>query len=122
LLFHPRLLQRTCALCQRWLYDDEHSVLTRGGQRICRPPGSPTPCWKCPKQSPAHAAGYERDLDRIVRVVELYHRVRATAGRCLSDREAHDPLTTRYLAIVDRLVRQLERARKFPEPRSGDIA
>jgi hypothetical protein len=110
LLFHPHLLQRTCARCQQWLYDDQHQFVMRAGQRVRRPPGSPTPCWTCPKQSPAHARRYERDLDKIGATVDLYFRVRATAGRCLSQREAADRLTARNLSIVDTIVRKWELA------------
>ncbi|MBI3837398.1 MAG: hypothetical protein HY288_05640 [Planctomycetia bacterium] len=110
LLFHPQLLNRTCASCQEWLYDDQHRFIMRAGQRVSRPKGSPTPCWKCPKESPVHAAGYERDIDKIASTIDLYFRVRATAGRCLSPCEAADPLTVRKLSIVDRIVRKWELA------------
>jgi hypothetical protein len=110
LLFHPQLLKRTCASCRQWLYDDRHHIVTRAGQPVCRPPGSPTPCWKCPKGSPAQSAGLERDLDKIGATVDLYFRVRATAGRCLSQREAADLLTVRNLSIVEAIVRKWEAA------------
>lgn len=108
LLFHPQLLHRSCASCRTWMYDDRHQVITRLGAPVRRPPGSPTPCWKCPKQSPAHALGYERDLARIQRTLRLYFAVRATAGRVLSEREAADPLLARHLAMIDVLVRRWE--------------
>ena len=110
LLFHPQLLKRTCASCRQWLYDDQHRFVTRAGQPVRRPPGSPTPCWKCPKGSPAQSAGYERDLDKIGATMDLYFRVRATVGRCLSQREAADSLTVRNLSIVDAIVRKGEAA------------
>ncbi len=118
LLFHPQLLSRSCASCQAWLYDDDHRVVMRQGRPLRRPPSSPTPCWKCPKQSPALAAGCERDLDRIHRTLELYYQVRATAGRLLSDREAADPLLARNLAIVDAIVRKWELAQMARAVRS----
>ena len=37
----------------------------------------------------------------------LYFEVQATAGRCLSDREAADRLLARHLAIVDAVVRRV---------------
>jgi hypothetical protein len=110
ILFHPQLLKRTCARCQTWLFDDAHSILTRAGQPLRRPDGSVPPCWKCPKQSPAHARGYERDMDRIVRTLALYFQSRATHGRSLSERAARDALLARNLAIVDSIVRPWERA------------
>jgi hypothetical protein len=118
LLFNPHLVPRTCRRCQTWLYDDDHRVVTRAGQPVRRPHGSPTPCWKCPKQSPAVAAGCERDLPRTSRLLDLYFRVRATFGRCLSDREAADPLTARNLAIIDAIVRQWELGQPAPASRS----
>ena len=108
LLFHPRLLQRSCTSCRTWMYDEQHRIVTRLGVPVRRPLASPTPCWNCPKQSPARARGYERDMQRIVRTLRLYFEVRATAGRVLSDREAADPLLARHLAIVDGAVRRWE--------------
>jgi hypothetical protein len=118
ILFHPRLLERTCARCQTWLYDERHQIIRRLGQKVRRPPGTLLPCWKCPKQNPAAAAGCERDIDRIARTLRLYFEVRATAGRCLSDREAADRLLARHLAIVDAAVRRVEATRGIAmEPR-----
>jgi hypothetical protein len=108
LLFHPRLLQRTCDLCRTWMFDEQHRIITRLGVPVGRPAASPTPCWNCPKQSPARARGYERDMQRIARMLRLYFEVRATAGRVLSDREAADSLLARHLAIVDMAVRRWE--------------
>ncbi|HEX4147205.1 MAG TPA: hypothetical protein VHY91_27155 [Pirellulales bacterium] len=110
ILLHPRLLQRTCTRCQTWLYDERHQIIHRLGQRVRRPPGTLLPCWKCPKQSPAASAGFERDLDRIACTVRLYFEVRATCGRCLSDRQAADRLLARHLAIVDATVRRVAAA------------
>jgi hypothetical protein len=108
LLFHPRLVERTCAKCRTWMYDDAHRLIVRAGEPLRRPPASPTPCWKCPKQNPSAARGCERDMARILRTLWLYFAVRATAGRVLSPREAADPLLARNLALVDALVRGWE--------------
>jgi hypothetical protein len=80
------------------------------GQPVPRPAGTLLPCWKCPKRSPAEAAGCERDLDRILRTVRMYFEGRATAGRSLGDRQARDALLIRHLAIVDLAVRRLTAA------------
>ncbi|HEX3728030.1 MAG TPA: hypothetical protein VHV08_17385 [Pirellulales bacterium] len=114
LLFHPQLLHRTCDRCRTWLYDDKHQVMTRAGCPVRRPSGSPTPCWQCPKQSPEQARGYEYDMRRIARRIELYFQVRATSGRCLDERAARDALVARHLALVDTLVRAWELARGLP--------
>ncbi len=128
LLFHPQLIERTCARCRTWMYDDRHRVVTRLGQPIRRPPGSPTPCWQCPKQSPDRATGCERDLERIQRTLRLYFDVRATAGRVLTEREAADPLLARNLSMVDMLVRRWESSQaralhpQSPNARSAGVS
>jgi len=108
LLFHSPLRERTCVRCQTWLYDDQHQIVTRLGEPVRRPPGSPTPCWKCPKQSPARAAELERAADRVERTLRRYLAVRGTFGACLSRRERTDRLLARHLTLVDRLVRRFE--------------
>jgi hypothetical protein len=110
ILLHPQLLERTCERCQTWLYDDRHQIVRRLGQPVRRPADALLPCWKCPKQNPAAAAGCQRDLDRIARTVRLYFEVQATAGRCLSDRQAADRLLARHLAIVGVVVRRVTAA------------
>jgi hypothetical protein len=116
-LLHPQIIERSCARCQTWLHDDQHRCVLREGKPVRRPAGAPTPCWKCPKQSPKLAASYERDLERIGRMLDLYFRVRATNGRCLSEAQARDPLTARYLAIIDGLVR----GRQGRGPQTGEL-
>jgi len=108
MLFHPRILARPCAECRQWLFDDEHRRVLRLGQPVARPPGSPTPCWKCPKQSPARSRSLERDLGKIGAAVDLYFRIRGTSGGCLSDAERGDPLVHRATAIIETLVRRAE--------------
>ena len=49
ILLHPEWASRSCADCQAWSYDDDGQRSTRGGKDQPRPPGSLTPCWKCPK-------------------------------------------------------------------------
>ena len=108
-MLHPQILNRSCANCKTWLYGDDHQLILRFGLPVARPPGSPTPCWKCVKKSPQDARGLERDLPEIVAALELYSRVRATAGGCLSSAQQRDPLLARHMAIIDALVRQAER-------------
>jgi len=90
------------------LFDDSHQKLSRLGQPIARPPGSPTPCWKCPKQNPEHARTLERDFEKISLAVERYFRTRGTSGGCLTAAERSDSLVARAAAIIDSLVRCAE--------------
>jgi hypothetical protein len=93
------------------MYDDQHRISMWAGKPLRRPAHSPTPCWKCPKRSPAQAAGYERDIARIERSMELYFQLRAGTGRVLPDDKAGDPLLCRNLGIIDALVGRWERTR-----------
>jgi hypothetical protein len=92
------------------MYDEADCIARWRGKPLRRPPHSPTPCWKCPKHSPAHAAGYERDADRIERTLQLYFRLRAGAGGATRDFRSADALLSRNLAIIDAIVRRWERA------------
>jgi len=51
LLSRPEIAYLRCSDCVRWIYDLDTG---RRSERIpghpdARPPGVPTPCWKCPK-------------------------------------------------------------------------
>jgi len=109
LLAHPRILKRSCADCQTWLYDDNHRRVLRLGEPVARPQGAPTPCWRCPKKSPEHARPVERALPKITRTINLYFQVRGTAGQCLSPAERNDRIIRRNLGIVEVLVTRAER-------------
>lgn len=72
----------------------------RGGQDIARPKGVPLPCTNCPKKSPEHAETLK--LSRKNRWIwNLYLKVRATFGRCLSNKQARDLWIGRDLAILE---------------------
>jgi hypothetical protein len=111
LLARPRLAERTCARCGKWMYGDDHRIRHWNGRPLRRPAASPTPCWKCPKKNPAMGAVIERMLPRAERLVDFYLRVRATHGRALDDCQAADAHLLRDLAVVDRLLVRWERAR-----------
>ena len=108
LVFHPRIVSRPCSECQRWLFDDTHRKVLRLGRPVARPPASAPPCWSCPKKSPQESRGFERDLEKIGRTIELYYRIRGTAGCCLSAAERSDSVLARNMAIVDAVVRKAE--------------
>ena len=61
------------------------------------------------KKGPQAARGLERDLPEIASAMELYYRLRATSGGCLSSAQSRDALLARHMAIIDALVRQAER-------------
>jgi len=74
-------------------------------------PGSPTPCWSCPKQNPTRGQRLERALPKVTRALNLYYQVRGSAGQCLAQPEREDAIVRRNLGIVDVLIMRLERGR-----------
>lgn len=106
LIDHPEVAAVDCGDCQKWVYDPKTwKKVTRGGQPVLRP-GLP-PCHTCPKKSPQHA----RQLILTTanrKTVQIYFEVRATAGKCLTDREAKDVTLKRNLSLVDRIIRREE--------------
>ena len=110
-MLHPRIVNRSCAQCEKWLFDDEHRLVTRLGAPVPRPAGAPTPCWSCPKKSPEQGGAFERELGRISRAISLYHQVRGSAGRCLSPAERRDAIVRRNLGILDSLLGAAEQDR-----------
>ena len=84
------------------------------GQRIVRGPNkdfvprgkSPTPCWSCPKGSPAEAPQHELSTRN-----RLAYRYYLQARAPLGERLPADTITHRVLATIDRLVRASEAGR-----------
>ena len=114
LLFHPGPAAVPCGDCQKYVYrvDAAGRVtperLQHAGQDWLRPTGVPPPCGKCPKRSPQQA--HEHELSpKNRRTLELYFRVRATFGTCLTERMRRDALLASNLALVDCVVRRWER-------------
>lgn len=85
MLFHPGAASIDCRDCQSFIYDLEtgRRQTYRAGptleEKPCRrPAGSPTPCHRCPKQSPENAR--RRQLSqRNLFTWELFRRHRAAA-------------------------------------------
>jgi len=50
MLLHPEL--PSCEDCQQWMYSDKWRRVKRQGLQVLRPPGTPTPCYRCPKIPP----------------------------------------------------------------------
>ena len=97
LLSHPEIAHRSCAECQRWLYDSETGRQTRRRQRdpetgeerllpVVRPTGTAPPCWKCPKcdgrdeRTPATGRISELSAKNWA-AIRFYYEHQATGGR-----------------------------------------
>lgn len=109
LLFHPGAASVTCEECRKYIYDDTWKRKTyragpRREERPClRPDSIPTPCERCPKESPSKAKEY--DLSRRNRkAFDAYLRFRAAGPRGRIDSVAE-----RNMAIIDDLYREWER-------------
>lgn len=110
-MFRPKLARRTCAECQRWLYDEKtEEVVQRRGKPVPRPRTSPIPCTteaKCPKGSPDRE--HESRLSvRNAKIVELYRIVQATAGAALPRESAGDQRLLQDLAICHDLFQRYQ--------------
>lgn len=69
-----------------------------------RPANVPTPCDRCPKQSPEKAHEHELS-DKNWRAYAHYQQARAVG---LTDGERADPIVRRNFAAIDQVVRQHE--------------
>lgn len=78
----------------------------RPAEPVPRPIRAPAPCYRCPKKNPQEAAGVERDLPRTIAAVELYYQVQGTAGACLTDEDANDPIVIRNLGVVQQIIEE----------------
>ena len=112
LLFHPQVLRPQLSKLPKLDVRRPASARSSLGPAGSPPAGQSDPLLEMPQRSPAHAAGYERDMWRIRRALRMFFDVRATRGRCLSDRQAGDALLTRHLALVDLIVRRWEALRR----------
>jgi hypothetical protein len=110
LVLHPQILHQSCADCRRWLFDDRHRKLLRGGQPIERPAGVPTPCASCPKGDMATGEWFDRRADALRWLIALNYRVQATCGACLDRRQRRDGRLHHDLALVHTTLRRIERA------------
>lgn len=101
---HPKLATISCETCQRFVHDDQWNVVKRGGLPIVRPDPKATPCWKCPKGSPANEKDNTLSL-RNLRLIWAYKKIRATNGCCLTKHERRDGMLLKNLAIIDSIMR-----------------
>jgi hypothetical protein len=117
---HPSLAQRSCDDCRKYVYERENSEPKQWppgtGQPMLRPANSPTPCETCPKcfgwdvKSPEMGKLSELS-EKNQRALAVFHQVQATHGRCLTQREATDPVLSRNLGIIQDVLERDKRRR-----------
>ncbi len=99
LLEHPEL--PSCSSCQQWMYDDKWRQNKRGGKPVPRPPGVPTPCFKCPKILP----DVEPRPENAIELSRRNHAAYAYYRMCLVDTTGllpRDLLTVHNNALIRR--------------------
>jgi hypothetical protein len=113
---YPTVAARSCADCQKYVYDDhpEHGEFGAAPQRmpqskaiILRVVGQPTPCWGCPKipgdapeKTPLFAI---EPTERSVRAYQHYRESRAVG---MTDAERADPIVRRNAALIADVLEQ----------------
>lgn len=119
-MLHPGLARFTCAQCQEFSYDFEtgerDTFLGADGTRLDVVRSVPSPCEKCPKQSPDREREFTLSKKNMQTLV-LYRQVRATGGACLTEHERLDPLLSYNLALVDSVIRECEKVAERREHR-----
>lgn len=98
---------RSCADCLKFAYDESGKVSRRAGLPVLRPPGTPTPCDKCPK-IPADAPTRSRE-----HAIELSDRNIQAYGHYLECRAIgqfpDDPIVRRNARIIRAVCDEQER-------------
>ena len=102
-LLHPEW-DRSCDVCERYVFADGGGVARRAGLPMLRPPHTPTPCHKCEKvPADARKAGLDwRELRKLARDMTPANRA---AWRLYRESRAvghfpDDPLVRWYAAII----------------------
>lgn len=108
MLWHPKIADLPCSQCKLFIYDDEGNQSTYGGEPIRRPPGTPTPCGTCPKESPERAAELELS-PKNWKTLALFLRHRATGFRHL---EGADAVLLDNFRALSAIFRQHEEERR----------
>lgn len=77
LLRHPYL--PSCSDCQAWMYDPKTWKRSeRLGTQQRRTPGTPTPCYLCPKSADKRTPSPDHELSRRnQQALELYYQIKA---------------------------------------------
>lgn len=81
--------------------DNGEGPLYRLGKKVVRT--GPPPCWSCPKKSPEQAHEFELSKQGH-EIYNLYRKVKATAGACLSEEQRKSAVLAERLALVDAIV------------------
>jgi hypothetical protein len=112
-LAHPHL--PSCEDCIRFLYGRDGTCRTKPenspdpGHRVRRTPGTPLPCYTCPKipaaRPPVPASAVELD-ERGRRALQHYQRCRAVNWNVP---DASDPLVQQHAAIIRAVEDMIER-------------
>lgn len=99
MLENPKLHNRSCSDCAKWVYNSSGDIQLHRGKPQPRL-GKPTPCRTCPKENPQRAKLYELN-SRNDRAIVLYLKTKAASGRNISDDEARDPILLRNFSIIE---------------------
>ena len=73
----------------------------RLGKKV--PRTGPPPCWSCPKKSPEQAHEFELSKQGL-ELYNLYRKVKATSGACLSEEQRSSVILAERLALIDTIV------------------
>lgn len=111
-LYHPEVAALDCSDCKKWIYGKDWKRSQRGGQDVPRPPGTPTPCRVCPKQSPENA-----ERLKLTRWNQLtlarYNESLATGGQCLRKSERRDRWQARLFAVIATELKEFDRTEQL---------
>lgn len=93
---------RPCSECKQWVYGDNgEGPVYRLGKKVARV--GPPPCWSCPKKSPEQAHEFELSKQGF-ELYNLYRKVKATSGACLTDEQRSSSILAGRLALIDTIV------------------
>lgn len=108
LLLYPNVAARSCADCQKYLYEDKPGDFAvepmrrpaRVGLPLLRPPGAPTPCHQCPKIP----SGVEPSPLNAIEMTDQNWQAYTHYLECKAiGRFPDDPIVRRNAAIIRRL-------------------
>ncbi len=101
LLWHPEVTGRSCDDCAKYVYDDTPTEMgpkvMRRGLPVLRPPGSPLPCYHCPKIP----AGKPKHRDFAVELSERNWQVYIHYRQCVAvGAFPDDPIVRMHAGII----------------------